>query len=121
MNKLFSQRILKHYHNPLNYGRPHCLKGWTKFTIYNTYCGDKINLYLKINEEQKIIDLKFNAQACSICVASASLFYSKIKDRNINIIDEFSEKEVLKLTHTLKDSQRTQCALLCYNIFKKNN
>ncbi|MGL9688059.1 MAG: iron-sulfur cluster assembly scaffold protein [Candidatus Phytoplasma sp. TWB_XP] len=45
---------------------------YIQFEKQTSYCGDKVIIQLK-RDNNKIIDIKYEANACSICVASASV------------------------------------------------
>ena len=60
--ELYQQIILDHYRNPRNYGE---LENPTKFVKeYNPVCGDKLELFLTINEAEFLDDLQFTGRGC---------------------------------------------------------
>ncbi|MDX8411289.1 MAG: SUF system NifU family Fe-S cluster assembly protein [Mariprofundaceae bacterium] len=46
---------------------------------YNPLCGDRLTLYLKVNNEGMIEDASFQGEGCAISTASASLMTEKLK------------------------------------------
>lgn len=70
IRSLYQEVIVDHNRNPRNYGElqhPTCFADG-----YNPLCGDKIKLFLEINEDI-ITDVKFSGCGCAISTASASL------------------------------------------------
>lgn len=92
LNDLYQEVILDHNKNPRNWGH---LENPTKYSEgFNPLCGDKINLFLNINDN-KIDDIKFEGNGCAISKASASIMTSLVKGKSFSevkeIFDEFHE------------------------------
>lgn len=111
MNNADTIEIIRdNYLNPQNYGVP----SWTPthtVTVENPTCGDSLTLYLKL-EGEKLTDIAFTAQGCSIAIASASLLYSKLKESQLLNIPELSEADVITLLGFEPTTSRKNCALL---------
>ncbi len=71
LRDLYRELILDHARNPRHFGKlddaTHCAEG------INPLCGDKLRLYLRVNEDQSIDAAGFEGSGCAISVASASL------------------------------------------------
>jgi len=71
LRELYRELILDHARNPRHFGKlddaTHCAEG------INPLCGDKLRLYLRLNEDQSIVAAGFEGSGCAISVASASL------------------------------------------------
>lgn len=69
--ELYRELILDHARAPRHFGRlektTHTAQG------INPLCGDKLKLYLCIDEDEKIESASFEGSGCAISVASASL------------------------------------------------
>ena len=71
LEELYRQLIIHHAKKPLNFGKP---KNYSLFAEgINPLCGDKIRIYLNINEANTIEELTFEGTGCAISIASASL------------------------------------------------
>lgn len=98
LRELYQQVILDHNKSPRNFrvidSPSHSSEG------YNPLCGDKINLYLTI-EDEIVKDISFQGSGCAISKASASLMSSIIKGKTIeetkNIFEKFQEMITGKL------------------------
>ncbi len=66
-----------------------------KSSIKNSICGDKIKIELIANN-MKISSMRYEAESCILCEASASLIAKKIKNYNL--------KNLKKDIRVLKDS-----------------
>lgn len=71
LRDLYRELILDHAKRPRHFGKldavTHSAQG------INPLCGDKLNLYLEIDADDKIADAAFEGSGCAISVASASL------------------------------------------------
>ncbi len=125
--------ILEHYQNPVNKG----LIDDDSYILVNTNnesCIDEINLMVKI-ENNKIIDARFDGEACAICTSSTSVMINtiigKTLDEAIEIYKNFNQmlneqeynSEILEEANAYDDiykqPNRKKCALLPWWGFEK--
>ena len=57
----------------------------------NPLCGDKLNIFLNINNKNEIKKISFEGIGCAISIASASLLTDMMKDKNTNEALKFSD------------------------------
>ena len=57
-------------------------------------CGDVMKLDLKLDHQDKIIDVKFKTYGCGSAIASSSLFVDMLKGRTIDEAKEIKDKEI---------------------------
>jgi nitrogen fixation NifU-like protein len=80
LRDLYQEVILDHSRHPRNFGRvepaSHTAKG------NNPLCGDRVTIYLNVNGTQ-LLDARFEAKGCAICIASASMMTELVKGRSI--------------------------------------
>ena len=125
--------ILEHYSNPKNRGLIDD-DSYIKTDTNNESCIDEINLMVKI-ENNKIVDARFDGEACAICTSATSMLVrailGKSMDEVVKIVDNFSrminEKEydkdvlgeLIVYDDIYKQPSRKRCALLpCESIEK---
>lgn len=81
LRELYQQVILDHNKNPKNFKKiesaTHTSEG------FNPLCGDRINLYLKI-ENDTIQDIGFEGSGCAISKASASVMTTEVKGKTVS-------------------------------------
>lgn len=125
--------ILEHYQNPVNKG----LIDDTGYVLVNTNnesCIDEINLMVKI-ENNKIVDARFDGEACAICTSSTSIMIhtliGKTVDEAIQIYKNFNQmineqeydseilEEAAVYDDIYKQPNRKKCALLPWWGFEK--
>ena len=90
-NELYKQVILEHNKKPRNFRKmedsTHNCHG------YNPLCGDDYEIYLKVDEENVILDLSFTGTGCAISNASTSLMTTYLKGKKIDearvVFEEF--------------------------------
>ncbi|MBI1357304.1 MAG: SUF system NifU family Fe-S cluster assembly protein [Acidobacteria bacterium] len=81
LRDLYQDLIVDHSKNPRNFREMpdanRCADG------FNPLCGDKLRLYLKIDDEGVIRDASFKGSGCAISTASASMMTGMIKNQSI--------------------------------------
>ena len=91
LKELYQDIILEHGKNPRNFGR--CSGYSHKAKGHNPLCGDEVEVYLKINKNNKVENLTFEGSGCAISIASTSIMTELVKGKSFNeakiIIDEF--------------------------------
>jgi nitrogen fixation NifU-like protein len=59
---------------------------------HNPLCGDKLNLYLDVDTEDRILDIAFQGEGCAISTASASLMTQAVKGKTHAEVEEIFER-----------------------------
>jgi nitrogen fixation NifU-like protein len=59
-------------------------------------CGDVMKLDLKLDDHDKILDVKFKTYGCGSAIASSSLFVEMLKGRTITEAKEIKDKDIAK-------------------------
>ena len=79
LKELYQEIILEHGKNPRNLGK---FENFNKDAEgHNPLCGDKVHVYLKLNENKEIEDISFEGHGCAISMASASIMTELMKDK----------------------------------------
>ncbi len=78
LRDLYQETVFDHYRRPRNYGV--LADANRKAEGYNPLCGDKVTLYLKV-EDGVIRDASFEGAGCAIATASASLMTESLKGK----------------------------------------
>lgn len=113
---MYRNHILDLYKNPLNKGK--ISDETTAWEEYNTTCGDKIRISIKV-EANKVIDIKFDGIGCAISIASASLLTENLKGKNIQEIKNMHGEDMIDILGINVSPARIKCALLGFNTAKK--
>ncbi len=106
---MYSDKVIDHFQNPRNVGEIEDASGVG--TVENAKCGDMMRLYLKINEEQVIIDCKFKTYGCGAAVASSSMATEMIKGKTVAEAMKLTNKAVMEALDGLPP-EKEHCSLL---------
>lgn len=106
---MYSDKVIDHFQNPRNVGEIEDASGVG--TVGNAKCGDVMRLYLKINEEQVIIDCKFKTYGCGAAVASSSMATEMIKGKTVAEAMKLTNKAVMEALDGLPP-EKEHCSLL---------
>jgi len=135
LKELYQEIILDHGKNPRNLRRTENFNKDAKG--HNPLCGDKVHVYLKLNENKKVEDISFEGQGCAISMASASImtdlvkgkeefevkeivndFLGMIKEKdqlNSNILNEDDKTKLMCLSGVKQYPMRVKCATLSWH------
>ncbi len=122
LKELYQEIILDHGKNPRNLRKTENFNKDAKG--HNPLCGDKVHIYLKLNDNKKVEDISFEGQGCAISMASASIMTDLLKGKEEKevkeIVNKFlemiKEKDEIK-TNLLKDDEKTK--LMCLSGVKQ--
>jgi nitrogen fixation NifU-like protein len=83
LEDLYREIILDHYRSPRNRGElpvppAHRSEG------FNPLCGDEVVVYLDVDDDERISDIRINGQGCSISQSSASMMSAAVKGKTID-------------------------------------
>ena len=86
---MYSDKVLDHFSNPRNVGEIPDADGVG--TVGNAKCGDIMRMYLKVDDNGIITDVKFKTFGCGAAIATSSMATEMVKGKTL--------KEALKLTN----------------------
>ncbi len=122
IKELYQEIILDHGKNPRNLRKTENFNKDAKG--HNPLCGDKVHVYLKLNENKKVEDISFEGEGCAISMASASIMTDLVKGKEEKdvkeIVSDFLEmiKEKDKVnTNLLSEDEKTK--LMCLSGVKQ--
>ena len=122
LKELYQEIILDHGKNPRNLRKSENFNKDAKG--HNPLCGDKVHIFLKLNENKKVEDISFEGQGCAISMASASIMTDLLKGKEekevkeivTDFLEMIKEKDEIK-TNLLKDDEKTK--LMCLSGVKQ--
>src|SRR5690242_1861786 len=96
LRELYQEVILDHSRHPRHFGAlddaTHVGEG------HNPLCGDKVKVYLALDDKNRIANIMFEGKGCAISQASASLMTDMIVGRTV----EEAEKLMGGFLHLVK-------------------
>ena len=115
---MYQENILDHYKNPRNFGKIE--NATVHHHEYNPLCGDEIDMFLLIDENKKIVDVKVYPRGCAISVASASMLSEEVKGKNIEELKIITKEDILEMLGIPISPVRLKCALLSLDTLKNS-
>ena len=122
LKELYQEIILDHGKNPRNLGKAENFNKDAKG--HNPLCGDKVHVYLKLDENKKVEEVSFEGQGCAISMASASIMTDLIRGKEENEVKEIINDflGMIKINPNLKsknlnDDEKTK--LMCLSGVKQ--
>ena len=122
LKELYQEIILEHGKNPRNVGKTENFNKDARG--HNPLCGDKVHVYLKLDENKKVVDISFEGEGCAISMASASIMTDLVrgkKEKEVKeIVEDFLEmiKEKSQLdSKNLEEDEKTK--LMCLSGVKQ--
>ena len=112
---LYSEKVMDHFRNPRNVGVIDDADGVGE--VGNPVCGDIMKIYLKINEEQVINDVKFETFGCGSAIASSSMATELIKGKPLSEALQLTNKAVTEALDGLPP-HKLHCSVLAEEAIK---
>jgi nitrogen fixation NifU-like protein len=115
-DNMYREQIIDLYQNPLNFGALDSPD--FSYEEDNPLCGDVIRISVQLDDNNHVVDVKWEGEGCAISLASASLLTEEIKGLSIDEIKDFSKEQLLDLLGIQLSMTRIKCALLSLKVLK---
>ena len=123
---MYSEKVMDHFNNPRNMGEIENPSGVG--TVGNAKCGDIMRMYLDIDENKVINDVKFKTFGCGAAVATSSMATELVKGRTVDEAMKVTNKAVMEALDGLPPV-KVHCSVLAqeaihaalWDYAKKNN
>ena len=135
LKELYQDIILEHGKSPRNLGK---CEGFNRDAKgYNPLCGDKVHVYLKLDNKKKVESLSFEGEGCAISLASASIMTELVKGKSFeeakdimnaflnmikntseiqsNYLDDDQKTKLMSLSGVKQYPMRVKCATLSWH------
>ena len=135
LKELYQEIILDHGKNPRNLKKSDNFNKDAKG--HNPLCGDKVHIFLKVDENNKISDIAFEGSGCAISMASASIMTDLMKEKKevevkelvsdflemikqnpelkSKILEENEKTKLMSLSGVKKYPMRVKCATMAWH------
>jgi len=81
MDDQYSEQVMEHFRNPRNVGEIPDASGVGN--VGNSVCGDIMRLYIKVDENEVIIDAKFKTFGCGAAISTSSMVTELVKGKTV--------------------------------------
>jgi nitrogen fixation NifU-like protein len=112
----FIDFILDHYQNPRHHGALEdpdiVMKGG------NPGCGDIVTMYVRLGDDERIADVSFEGEGCTISQAAASIMTEKVIGKTLNEVSAIGAEAVVDEMGREVVANRLRCATLALNTLR---
>lgn len=105
----YGDAIFEHFRHPRNHGS--LLDPTISQEGSNPLCGDRVRIELRL-DEGLVVQAGFTANACAICVASASVLTDLIRGAHLDDVETLTTEELLRALGAELPKARITCATL---------
>ncbi|MCQ2538074.1 MAG: Fe-S cluster assembly scaffold protein NifU [Lachnospiraceae bacterium] len=105
----YSEKVMDHFTNPRNVGEIENASGVG--TVGNAKCGDIMRIYLDIDDNEVIKDVKFKTFGCGAAVATSSIATEMIMGKTVQDALKLTNKAVQEALGGLP-AVKIHCSLL---------
>jgi nitrogen fixation NifU-like protein len=116
MDDLYREQIIERYKNPHYRGKLDPADIF--YEDDNPLCGDHIQIYLRVDENDIVTEAAFDGHGCSISQASADLLVERIIGLPLDQVRALQKDDVLELLGIQLGHVRMKCALLSLKVVK---
>ena len=118
---MYTEKVMDHFTNPRNVGEIENASGVG--TVGNAKCGDIMRIYLDIDDNQIIQNVKFKTFGCGAAVATSSMATEMIKGKSVDealsltnkaVIDALGGLPAVKVHCSVLAEEAVKCALADY-------
>ena len=89
---MYTEKVIEHFSNPRNVGEIEDASGVGE--VGNVKCGDIMRVYLKIDENDVIIDANFKTFGCGAAIATSSMVTELVIGKKIEEALQITNKTV---------------------------
>ena len=112
---MYSEKVLDHFQNPRNVGEIENASGVGE--VGNAKCGDIMKIFLMIDENRIITDVKFKTYGCGAAIATSSMATEMIKGKSVDEALTLTNKAVVEALDGLPP-QKIHCSVLAEEAVK---
>ncbi len=112
---MYTEKVLDHFEHPRNVGQLPDYNGVGM--VGNAKCGDIMQMFIKVNEENVIEDVSFKTFGCGAAIATSSMATEMIKGKSVDEALQLSNAAVVEALEGLPP-QKIHCSVLAEEAVK---
>ncbi|MDR3592974.1 MAG: Fe-S cluster assembly scaffold protein NifU [Negativicutes bacterium] len=89
---MYTEKVMDHFTNPRNVGEITDANGVGE--VGNAKCGDIMRIYLKVDDNDVITDVKFKTFGCGAAIATSSMVTEMVKGKTLDEALKISNQAV---------------------------
>jgi nitrogen fixation NifU-like protein len=113
---MYTEKVMDHFQNPRNVGEMEDADAMGE--VGNVSCGDIMRMYLKIDENDVIEDVKFKTFGCAAAIATSSVMTELIKGKTIEEALKISKNDISEELGGLPPV-KVHCSILATEAFEE--
>ncbi len=113
---MYTEKVMDHFQNPRNMGEVEDADGVGE--VGNPQCGDVMRITIKVNDQERIEDVKFKTLGCGAAIATSSMVTEMAKGKTLDEAEDISKKSVAEALGGLPP-QKMHCSNLASDGLKK--
>jgi len=116
LDQVYMEMLLEHYkhphhHHPVEGAQYHHKEG-------NPSCGDVLEIWVKVDEEDRVVEAGFQGRGCIISQAAASILMDLVQGKPLEEVKKLDKRALLEELGIEIGPMRLKCALLPLKVLK---
>ena len=105
----YTDKVLDHFRHPRNVGKIENPDGVG--TVGSLACGDALTLMFKLDDQKRIVDVKFQTFGCASAIASSSALTEMLKGKTLEEAEKITNKDIAAYLGGLPE-QKMHCSVM---------
>lgn len=84
----------------------------------NPLCGDRLRLTLRVDDDNRIVEIGWDGEGCAISQAAASMLGEKILGMTLEEARSITKEDIFEMLGISLSMNRVKCALLSLKVLK---